>query len=305
LNGCNKDENPVKNSNPVNVIDTVEYFNWKIDSFNYPIADVLPFDSNNYYMTFQSLPYLIHFKDGIQNDIDLGAPIFRGGPIRAKTENKIYAGGMHWNGNDNKAQLRIIENGNVSFFSVPDDSTFLVSDMLIDKNDDLWISTDINIIYKFSNGKFRKYIIGDSLFESKFYEDNSNQIFVYSICNIGTSIRYNIKKIVNDSMIFISDEFLSTDHDKFVGDEGICLNNDFVVSSMHTFFIFIGNKWNPFYSNNDIQFQSSLNGFSSNFLFCFLNSNIVNSNYNVGLILENGKMHYEKNLKLIANETPP
>jgi len=142
------------------------------------------------------------------------------------------------------------------------------------------------------------------LYNPIFYKDNSNQIFIFSIGYIGTSIKYNIKEIENDNIIPISEEILASDSQKFVGREDICLNNDFVLSSMHTFFLFENNQWNPIYTNNDLKFASSLGGFSKNFMFCFLDWHNLTGTKNVGLIYENGNIHYERNLILNIPETP-
>lgn len=302
LISCNK-ENPITPVIPIEPIDTVEYFNWTIDTFAYPIAGILPIDTNKYYMTSESLPYLALYIDGVKKNIDLGAPYFRGGFIRAKSESKIFVGGGLYGTYDTRAQLRIVENGKVTSYSVPDDSTWGIGYMLIDNDDNLWFGTSKNLIYKFKDGIFKKYELEKGLYNPAFYLDNTNQLYIFCIDHESPPSRYFIKKIVNDTIISVSEEILITYGQKLTPFGGICLNNDLMLSSLHTFYWFSNEKWNPIYTNNDLVFVQALNGFSKNFLFCFLNRYFVNDVY-LGSILENNKLHYERNLKLRFCENP-
>ncbi|MDD5362363.1 MAG: hypothetical protein PHN88_09535 [Ignavibacteria bacterium] len=299
---CSED-NPAKIQDPIPGLDTVEYFNWKIDTFYYQITDVLPIDSTNYFMTFSALPYLKHYKQGTVSNIDLGYPYFRGGPIKAKNENKIYVGGLLYGNGDTRAQLRIVENGKVSSYSVPDDSTRNVGSMFIDKQDNLWLSTDKSP-YKFSNGTFKKFNLGDSLIFCRFYEDNADQLLAFCVYNIGYPGIYEVKKIIGDTSATIYTERITSYGQKYYGVENICLNKDIVMSSFHTYFSFGNNTWNPFYSNNDLHFRPALNGTSRNYLISFLDFEYVNGHDNVGLIYDNGKLTYERKLAISYSEIP-
>jgi hypothetical protein len=299
-------ENPVSPSGNFTV-DTVDFFKWKIDSFSYSIQGFIPFDTNDIYIIFSQLPYLVHY-DGLQyRNIDLRDPYFRPISLKAKDKNTIYIGGLFFANGNNHAVLKILKSNNIETYIAPDDSTIAFGHIIINEGNSLWISTMNEIFYKFESDNFTRFNLEKKMHRLKFYKNNDDIVYIYCQNNQNVNpnepLKYYIKKIVNDTIINISEEILETNFIKYVDWNYLCLNNDFIMSSLHSFFWFKNEKWAEIYHSSSLEFNSLIGGFSMNNLIATQYDNGISQFYN-GLIYTNNQVFVERNLTFASSETP-
>ncbi len=264
---CSED-NTVTLSEPPFAFDSVETYDWVIDTISPYLTNFDVVDSENIFFSITSEPYIYKYDGKTYQFIDLLDPNFRGNQIQAWDNNNIFVGGDHIGGSWLPAVLKIVRNGMVDSYEVPDDSTVSISSILLVDKDKAWIGCqENNIVYYFDNGSFVKHRVGVGEATNFFRKDANGNIYLFSLNFIGKfppfEIIFYMRKLIGNEFILIKID--SSFHSSGMHTEiETCSNGDIVLSGKNSLYFINNDNFEIVYTETAINFGSAMGGFSKN-----------------------------------------
>lgn len=284
------------------MFDTVETYDWRADTIRqYYLTSFDVVDTNNIYFTANPSSSILHYDGKNYNPIDLQDPLFRGVIIKAWDKNNIYIGGARIGGSWLPAVLKIIRNGVIYSYVVPDDSTVTIASIhLIDENRAWLGTTETNIVYFFENGSFTKHELGENERDNFFRSDQNNNLYLFSLkyITIGQydyEIILYIRKFVNNNFVIVKIDSSFRSSGKLHNFHN-CTNGDIVFSGRNSIYSFENENFELMYSSAETSFGIAIGGLSKNDLIIDRNPQLDFLERNA-YIWKVNKIMIEKNLR--------
>lgn len=257
----------ITNKEPPVIFDTVETYSWITDTIShYYLTNFDVVDSENIFFTSISAPSIFKYDGQSYNPIDLQDPIFRGNEVKAWDKNNIFVGGGHTGGIWLPAVMKILRDGIVYNYEVPDDSTVNIGSILLVDRDKAWLGcNENNIVYFFDNGNFIKHKVGVGEINNFFRKDSNGNLYLFSSKFIGNlppfEIIFYMRKLVGNEFILVTVDSTFSSSGKHP-DIQTCSNGDIVFSGKNNLYNVKNDNFEIIYSETIINFGSAIGGLS-------------------------------------------
>jgi len=196
-------EDPTSTNPPNNnSIDTVELYDWKIDTLGgFNFYSLYAADSENIFIS--SNPPVRYDGENF-NILDLNDPTFSvGGAIHGFDKNNVYIGGGRVNSPYGPAEFKKIEGNKVTGYVIPGDSGVNIGDFLVENSNQSWIGTsEWRWVYYFNNGSYTKYDLDSGVKVGVFFKSPNNDIYVLGYKSTG-----NPSLVLNFTYRFINNSY--------------------------------------------------------------------------------------------------
>ena len=161
-------------------IDSADIYDWTVIPFPGYLEGLFVADSNNIFINASFYKPLFYNGTTIK-EIELNDPNFKITTLDGFNKyNVIFGGGIQVAHAD--PIIKKWTNGNISSFTIINDSGTYIGDILMVGPDQAWISSaGENKIYYFNSGSFTRYLLDDSVQGGRFYKNHAGQIFVFGL----------------------------------------------------------------------------------------------------------------------------
>ena len=174
ISSCSEEEIPVNPPQNNPLIYDSSYFEWDYDTIHVsPQINFFIADTNKIFIP-QGI-YLAYLNNGVTTYINIGDPDFRGFCANGTDINNVYIGGV--NSIHLSSSLKRWDGVFIKDIAMPvDTATFIRSIEIISPNE-IWLSTNENIIYHYLNNNFVSYRFDENLKAGYVYKDNSGNLY--------------------------------------------------------------------------------------------------------------------------------
>jgi len=223
-------------SNP-SIVDSI-YFIWELDTmWIVPMEDMYIADTNKIFIP--GSPYSVYINNGSIQHINHNDPDFGSYCINGTSSTNVYIGGISKTHGNTKLKKW---NGNyVEDILMPFDTGRITRIEPITEND-IWISTNNNIIYHFYNQSFTTYRLDSGLSLGTIFRDKYGNLFsqYYKFTQGNYDYLYSFK-FENNSWIqvLIDSLFVGSNIYRFIG----FIDNYILRSGNSGIYNFSGSKW--------------------------------------------------------------
>lgn len=155
------------------------FFNWKIQIAQGSLASPYQFyiaDTNKVFIAGNI--FGIFFDNGIVKQINYQYlyPTFSARCVNGTNENNVYFGGSE-GGSNRRSQMLHWNGSSISNIELPDDSSNAISNIEIVSENDMWMSTDHNIIYRYYNSEVYSYKLDSGFFAGMVSLDTNGKVY--------------------------------------------------------------------------------------------------------------------------------
>lgn len=246
LTSCNQN-NPIgPNSNEQSVnIKYTSIYDWQFIHFDGGSGieySIYATDTNQVFITSYIATY---FYDGYNFRIIYSNSLeFQAETIAGTNENNIYLGGMGSNGIKTHAKLKKWDGNSVYEINIPDDTSSLVTYLLVKSENDIWILTDSKYVYHYDGiSNMKRYFIpiGGEFFPDKIFSDLNGKIFLFGkkYTEIGELIY--VLQFNNENFEVIMSDFIDSSTE--LQNIAVSINNDFLRSGKNFIHYFEPTGW--------------------------------------------------------------
>ena len=190
-------EDSVSIQNPPQQIDTIDRYEWAIDTiYGYAFNNLYVADSNNVFIT--SPLSLVYYNGETYSPISVNDPDFRFSNVKGFDWNNVFAGGNRVN--SSTPVLKKVENTSVSSFEITGDTGGTISGIFPNGPNQSWLSiSESNTVYFFNSGLFIPYALDSGVREGSFFRDSLNTLYYIGIKPFSTyNFRFYFYKYVNN-----------------------------------------------------------------------------------------------------------
>jgi hypothetical protein len=248
LISCDK-ENPIVPPPPSNplVIDS-NFFDWHIDTARGTLGG-LQFgmyiaDTNRIFIS--GTIYGIFFDNGTLRKIKYldNDPNFKAYCVNGTNVNNVYFGGAADDGTQ-KSKLKIWNGNYIKDIDLPDDSSARILSIEVISDNDIWMSTDHNVIYHYNTLPVTSYKLETGLKSGMIQKDNYGNLFAYYIKNLPEMNNlFYIFKYENNNWIQIYKDSTFPGSELTIGRSFV--NNQCIRKGLTGYYYFTGNNWQKF-----------------------------------------------------------
>jgi hypothetical protein len=195
LTSCNKDENPVNTKNESGILDS-NVFEWHFDTiYTNPYGDSYIADTNQ--IVIPGSPYSIYINNGSIEYINHNDNGFVCYCANGTSINNVYLGGI--DGPTSKPKLKKWNGGGIVDIPIPDSISACIQNIVPISENDIWMSTNKNIIFHFANNIFEKYYLENGYEAGLVYKDIFNNLYAqYIKFSLGSYYFVTVFKLENN-----------------------------------------------------------------------------------------------------------
>jgi len=254
-------------------IDTINYFNFRIDTLRSPLAaQFYIYDTNNvFYPSYDGNLY--HYSDLSYQSISFNDPDFGPSTSNGYNNHSVFIGGFGNSGLTNNIKLKKFTGSSFESYDVQEDTNLLVRNLLVTGENQVWIVTFYNSVYYFESGNFTKYLLDSAIYGRMFFKKNGD-VFLFAVNSLqfDSSVNYTYK--FNGSgftLLTIDSSHASLNYD--LSTRIIICGQDIIRLAKSSLYYFDGNSW-QFLCNTNFQ-PFTLAGESKDNLVCYGSDNVT------------------------------
>lgn len=221
------------------LVDTVDYYNWYMDSiWFYNVFAAYVADTNSVFL--EGATYMVHY-DGVNNSvINYPDPNYRNNCISGYGKNTVYLGGSSISAYY-LPQMLIWRNSSWENIMIPPDSSWSVSNIYAEDENNAWLAGERYKLYHYQSGFLSEYEVDSLISYGVFYKNPQGILYFFSFRGAGDydhnfAYKFNGSKFV---MLSIDSTNFNTEMRTRVYDCG----RDVIRQGKNSIFVWENEKW--------------------------------------------------------------